>query len=107
MLTGGASGDRACKYADTNQQHILSSASFDILVGFSQVTRQDNNPDLVLQVGDQSKVGFKWLGGSGRPSDAELREGRAIPCHLNMATQSDCYFGQGVYSDGICHEVGR
>merc|ERR1711874_296554 len=82
-LLSGA-GDRACKYADTNQQQILSSSSIDILVG------------------DQSKVRLKWLGG--RPSEAEILQGGAIPCHLNTGTQSDCYFGQGVYSDGICHE---
>ena len=50
-------------------------------------------------------MGLKWLGG--RPSEAEIKEGGAIPCHLNTGTQSDCYFGQGVYSDGICHEVVR
>ena len=68
---------------------------------------RENIQDFVLQVGDQSGVGVKWLGGTGRPSEAELRDGGAIPCHLNMAAQSDCYFGQGVYSDGICHEVAR
>ena len=52
-------------------------------------------------------MGIKWLGGSGRPSAAEIKAGGAIPCHLNMGTDSDCYFGQGVYSDGICDEVGR
>ena len=50
-------------------------------------------------------MGLKWLGV--RPSEAEIKEGGAIPCHLNTGTQSDCYFGQGVYSDGICHEVGK
>ena len=59
-----------------------------------------------LQVGNQSRVGVKWLGGSGKPSEAEIRQGRAIPCHLNIGKHSDCYFGQGVYSDGICREVG-
>ena len=86
LLSGG--GERRCKYADSNQEHILSSSTIDILVG------------------DQSRVGLKWLGRSGRPSEAEIREGRAIPCHLNFGTYSDCYFGQGVYSDGICDEVG-
>ena len=59
------------------------------------------------QVGDQSRVGLRWLGGSGRPSGAEIKAGGAIPCHLNFVTHSDCYFGQGVYSDWICDEVGR
>merc|ERR1712183_112139 len=81
VLSGG---ERACKYADTSQQTLLSSFSFEILVG------------------DQSRVGLKWLGG--RPSEAEIIQGGAIPCHLKTGTQSDCYFGQGVYSDGICHE---
>merc|ERR1719219_1970844 len=84
ILSGA--GDGRCEYADNNQQQILSSASFDILVG------------------DQSRVGLKWLGASGRPSEAEIRRGRAIPCHLNIGTHSDCYLGQGVYSDGICRE---
>merc|ERR1711874_389489 len=79
LLSGG--GDRRCKYADRNQEHILSSSTFDILVG------------------DQFRVGLKWLGRSGRPSEAEIREGRAIPCHLNFGTYSDCYFGQGVYME--------
>ena len=59
-----------------------------------------------LKVGDQSRVVLKWLGASGRPTEAEIRRGKAIPCHLNIGTHSDCYFGQGVYSDGICREVG-
>merc|ERR1712183_1198002 len=98
VLSGG---ERACKYADTSQQHLLSSFSFEILVGFSEVEVK-RIIQIVLQVGDQSRVGLKWLGG--RPSEAEIIQGGAIPCHLNTGTQSDCYFGQGVYSDGICHE---
>merc|ERR1711874_533128 len=43
VLSGA--GERACKYADTNQQEILSSSSFDILVG------------------DQSKVRLKYYRG--------------------------------------------
>ena len=101
MLSGA--GDRACKYADANQQEILSSSSFDILVGLSQVEVK-RIIQIVPQVGEQSGVGFKWLGS--RPSEAEIMEGGAIPCNLAGA-QSDCYFGQGVYSDGICQEVTR
>ena len=29
----------------------------------------------------------------------------AVPCDLDMETSSDCYFGAGIYSDGICSEV--
>ena len=32
---GVLSGAGVCKFADKNQQHILSSSSFDVLVGFS------------------------------------------------------------------------
>ena len=58
-----------------------------------------------LQVGDQSRVALKWVGA--RPTGAEMRQAGAIPCDLNTGTTSDCYFGEGVYSDGICDEVGR
>ena len=52
----------------------------------------------MLQVGNQSRVGLEWWRG-------ERVVGTAIPCHLDMTEESDCYFGQGLYSDGICDEV--
>ena len=52
----------------------------------------------LLQVGENSSVELKWLG-----EDPVV--GVAIPCHLHMEEESDCYFGQGLYSDGICDEV--
>merc|ERR1711997_130467 len=82
---GVLSGEEGtCKFADTDQKHILSSSSFDVLVG------------------DQSRVALKWVGS--RPTGAEMRQSGAIPCNLNTGTSSDCYFGEGVYSDGICDE---
>ena len=54
----------------------------------------------MFQVGDQSRLTVKWLGF--RP---DLRSAGALPCHLNLHQDSDCYFGRGLYSDGICDEV--
>ena len=45
------------------------------------------------------------MGTSIRPTAEEIKSGRAIPCHLNLDDDSDCYFGHGVYADGICDEV--
>ena len=45
------------------------------------------------------------MGASIRPTTEEIKAAQAVPCHLNMGEDSDCYFGHGVYADGICDEV--
>ena len=45
------------------------------------------------------------MGASVRPTTEEIKAARAVPCHLNMGEDSDCYFGHGIYADGICDEV--
>ena len=56
----------------------------------------------MLQTGDNSKIKLKYLGG--KQSASDLKNKRAVPCDLNMSAVSDCYFGSGIYSDGLCEE---
>merc|ERR1712119_233373 len=75
-----------CDYVSADYGNVISSAIFDVMLG------------------DQSRLEFKWLGASIRPTREEMKAARAVPCHLYMDQDSDCYFGHGVYADGICDE---
>ena len=94
----------SCNYTDPQHQLIISSTSFDILVG-TKTRTGSRSRTILLQVGDQSRVGLKWLGSPSSLTSGAMKKGGALPCHLNIRQDSDCYFGQGVYSDGICDEV--
>ena len=55
------------------------------------------------QVGDDRRVSLDYVGT--RVTGEQLRRKGAVPCDLDMEATSDCYFGAGIYSDGICSEV--
>ena len=55
------------------------------------------------KVGDDRKASLEYVGS--RVSAEQMKRRNAVPCDLDMDTASDCYFGAGIYSDGICSEV--
>ena len=55
------------------------------------------------KVGDDRKASLEYVGS--RVSAEQMKRRDAVPCDLDMDTASDCYFGAGIYSDGICSEV--
>ena len=55
------------------------------------------------KVGDDRKASLEYVGS--RVSAEQMKRRDAVPCDLDMNTASDCYFGAGIYSDGICSEV--
>ena len=64
-----------------------------------------NSQIFFTQTGDNRRAKLRYL--NSRPSSTDLMNNRAVPCDLNMSSHSDCYFGAGIYNDGICEEVGR
>ena len=46
---------------------------------------------------------MKYVGA--RQSAEDLKNKKGVSCNLDDKNASDCYFGAGVYSDGICEEV--
>ena len=57
----------------------------------------------MVQVGDDRKASLEYVGS--RVSAEQMKRRDAVPCDLDLDTTSDCYFGAGIYSDGICSEV--
>jgi len=72
-----------CKYSDTSNI-VQTATNFDILHG------------------DNSRARLKYVGV--RQSAEDLKNKKVVSCNLDDKNASDCYFGAGVYSDGICEE---
>ena len=34
----------------------------------------------------------------------DLKKKNAVPCNLDFEKTTNCYFGMGIYADGICEE---
>ena len=68
-----------CSFPGYKKEKAATSKEFEIMVGNAEQ--------------------LDWKYGTSPPN-------HAVNCDLEQGGSGDCFLGQGVYSDGICEEVG-